>query len=31
MQNVICFQVEIQQMGILSKYFWPLTNTPDDL
>ena len=21
MQSVICFQVEIQQMGILSKYF----------
>ena len=28
---IICFQVEIKQMGILSKDFWPLTNTPDYL
>ena len=28
---IICFQVEIKQMGMLSKDFWPLTNTPDYL
>ena len=31
MAYILCFQVEIKQMGILSKDFWPLTNTPDYL
>ena len=26
---IICFQMEIKQMGIISKDFWPLTKTPD--
>ena len=26
---IICFLVEIKQMEILSKDFWPLTNTPE--
>ena len=31
LQILSTFQVEIKEMGILSKDFWPLTNIPDYL